>query len=233
MISPFLTCEEAYLLAKFLHGLSSQVRLFLGPVPVVGEDDTYPKDRRGRPIQPVRFTIRAEKCPNRRGVEAILRHFQGEVLGFDELLRMAQEGKFKAIYLAAGYPPRLGGWITEEQAASLKQIPLLIVQDLFPSAVSAIAKYVIPAATFAEKDGTFVNHAGLAQCIRWGIRPPDGVWADGHVFLDLMERRGLVHAPSLRAELAREVPYFAPLAQEPGDLGVLLDSTGGMLSRPT
>jgi NADH-quinone oxidoreductase subunit G len=225
MISPFLTCEEAYLLAKYLKGLSSEARLFLGPVPVVGEDDTYPKDRYGRPIQPVRFTIRAEKCPNRRGVEAILRHFQGELLGFDELVRFGQENKLKAVYFAAGYPPRVGGWITEEQAEKFKQVPLLIVQDLFSSPVSAKAKYVIPAATFAEKDGTFVNHAGLAQCIHWGIRPPDGVRPDGQVFLDLMERRGLVHAPSLRAELAREIPFFAALAQEPDDQGVFLEST--------
>ena len=27
-------------------------------------------DRRGRPTQPVKFTIRAEKCPNRKGIEA-------------------------------------------------------------------------------------------------------------------------------------------------------------------
>jgi NADH-quinone oxidoreductase subunit G len=150
MISPFLTCEEAYLLAKYLKGLSSEARLFLGPVPLIGENDTYPKDRHGRPIQPVRFTIRAEKCPNRRGVEAILRHFQGELLGFDELLRLGQQNKLKAVYFAAGYPPRAGGWITEDQAEKLKQVPLLVVQDLFPSPVSAMAKYVIPAATFAE-----------------------------------------------------------------------------------
>ena len=50
MLSPFLTCEEAYLLAKFFKGLSGEVRLALGPVPVVGEDDTYPKDRRGQPV---------------------------------------------------------------------------------------------------------------------------------------------------------------------------------------
>src|SRR5438046_10399978 len=67
VLSPFLTCEEAYLLGKFIKGLSPQARLALGPVPVLGEDDTYPKDRRGRPIKPVKFTIRAEKCPNRRG----------------------------------------------------------------------------------------------------------------------------------------------------------------------
>jgi NADH-quinone oxidoreductase subunit G len=233
MLSPFLTCEEAFLLAKFLKGLSPEVRLFLGPVPVVGEDDTYPKDRHGRPIQPVRFTIRAEKCPNRRGVEAVLRHFQGEVLTFDQLLHQAGENKLKAVYLAAGYPPRSGGlqsspplrgdWINEEQAVALKNVPLLIVQDLFPSPASARAKYVIPAATYAEKDGTFVNHAGLAQAIHWAVRPPDSLRSDGQVFLDLLERRGLVHAPSLRAEMAREIPYFAPLAKEPGDQGVLLE----------
>ena len=88
VLSPFLTCEEAYLLAKFLKGLSAQVRLALGPVPVVGEDDTYPKDRRGKPAQPVKFTIRAEKCPNRRGVEEVLRHFQGEVLAFDDVAQV-------------------------------------------------------------------------------------------------------------------------------------------------
>jgi hypothetical protein len=32
-----------------------------------------------------------------------------------------------------------------------------------------------------------------------------------------MERRGLIHAPTIRAELAHDVPYFAPLAK--GDLG--------------
>jgi hypothetical protein len=67
--------------------------------------------------------------------------------------------------------------------------------------------------SFAEKEGTFVNHAGLAQMIHWAVAPPDGCRADGQVFLDLLERRGLVHAPTLRAELAREVPFFAPLTR--------------------
>src|SRR5207244_12049076 len=115
VISPFLTCEEAYLLATYFKGLSKQVRLVLGPVPVVGQDDTYPKDRRGRPAEPVKFTIRAEKCPNRRGVEEVLRHFQGDVIGFDEAVRSAEAGQLQALYLAAGYPPRTGGWVSEQQ----------------------------------------------------------------------------------------------------------------------
>jgi NADH-quinone oxidoreductase subunit G len=217
VLSPFLTCEEAYLLAKFFKGLSPEVRLALGPVPVVGEDDHYPKDRRGRSVEPVKFTIRAEKCPNRRGVEEVLKHYQGSVIGFDEVLRWAGEGKLQLLYLAAAYPPREGGWIAEEQAKAIERVPLVIVQDLFPSPVSARAKYVLPASSWAEKDGTFVNHANLAQEIHRAIKPPQLGRTDGQIFLDLMERRGLVHAPTLRAELAAEVAYFAPLA--PGKLG--------------
>jgi NADH-quinone oxidoreductase subunit G len=217
VLSPFLTCEEAYLAAKFFKGLSGEVRLALGPVPVVGEDDTYPKDCRGRPVQPVRFTIRAERCPNRRGVEAVLRHFQGDLIRFDDVVRDAGENRLQAVYLVAGYPPREGGWITEEQAARLGNVPLVVVQDLLPSPASGVARYVVPAAAFTEKDGTFVNYAGLAQAIHWACSPPGEVRADGQVFLDLLGRRGLVHMPTLRRELAAEVPYFAPLAA--GDLG--------------
>jgi NADH-quinone oxidoreductase subunit G len=224
VLSPFLTCEEAYLLAKFCKDLSGEVRLALGFVPVVGEDNTFPKDRRGRPVQPVKFTIRAEKCPNRRGVEEVLRHFQGDVIPFEEVLRSA--GRLKVLYLTAGYSPRAGEWITPEQTEALRQVPLLVVQDLFASPASALAKYVLPAVSFAEKDGTFVNHAGVAQAVHWGVRPPRGARTDGQVFLDLLERRGLLHAPTLRAELAAEVPYFAALASgELGEHGVRLQGS--------
>lgn len=222
VLSPFLTCEEAYLLAKLIKGLSRDAKLYLGHVPIHGEDDRYPKDRKGRPVEPVRFTIRAEKCPNRRGVEAILRHFEGEVRDFGQALQAAQSGQMKALYITAGYSPRAGEWITAEQTKSLQAVPLLIVQDLFSTQASAMAHYVLPAASFAEKDGTFVNHAGLAQAIRWAVRPAQSERTDGQIFLDLLERRGLVHAPTLRKELACEVAYFAPLAGELGEHGVML-----------
>ncbi len=228
VLSPFLTCEEAYLIAKFLRGLSGQVRLALGPVPIIGEDDTYPKDRRGRPIQPVKFTIRAEKCPNRRGVEEVLRHFQGEAISFDGVVRDAAEGRVQALYLAAGYPPRPGGWISEAHAQALQRVPLIVCHDLLPSPASNIAHYILPGASWAEKEGTFVNHAELAQAIHWAVVPTSEVRTDGQVFLDLLERRGLLHAPTLRKELASEVPYFAPLAgAEPGEYGIPLGKQNG------
>ena len=134
------------------------------------------------------------------------------MIGFDEVVKSAGSGKLQALYLAAGYPPRVGGWVSEEQAKSLQKVPLVVCHDLLPSPVSAFAQYILPAASFAEKDGTFVNHAGLAQALHWGVTPTDEGRGDGQVFLDLLERRGLVHAPSLREKLAAEVAYFAPLA---------------------
>src|SRR6476469_2985152 len=82
VLSPFLTVEEAFLLGSYFKSLSPDVRLVLGPVPVVGEDDKYPKNAKGESVEPVKFTIRAEKAPNRLGVEAVLKHLQGEVIPF-------------------------------------------------------------------------------------------------------------------------------------------------------
>jgi NADH-quinone oxidoreductase subunit G len=217
VLSPFLTCEEAYLLAKFLKGLSPLVRLALGPVPVVGEDDRYPKDRRGQPAQPVKFTIRAEKCPNRRGVEVVLSRFQGKVIGFEEVVHSAADGRVQALYLTAGYPPRSGGWVSEAQAEAINKVPLVVCHDILPSPVSAFAHYLLPGATFAEKEGTFVNHSGLAQAIQWGATPAGECRTEGQTFLELLQRRGLAHAPTLRKEMAGEIKYFVPLAG--GDLG--------------
>jgi NADH-quinone oxidoreductase subunit G len=216
VLSPWLTCEEAYLACVFAERLAPEVRLALGPVPVVGEDDSYPKGPHGEPPAAghVKFTIRAEKCPNRRGVEAILRHSRGTLTPFDEVLQQVAAGALKALYILAGYREP---WITPEQAEVLKKLDLLIVQDILPSPASALAHYVLPGGSFAEKDGTFINHANLAQAVRRAIPPPGAARPDGRILMELLERRGLFHAPTLRQELARTVPFFAALAV--GDLG--------------
>jgi NADH-quinone oxidoreductase subunit G len=188
---------------------------------VVGQDDTFPKDRRRRPIDPVKFTIRAEKCPNRRGVEEILKHFQGMVITFADVVKDVDKGNVQALFVTAAYPPDVPAF-DPNPISVLAKAPTLIVQDLFPTALSNAAKYVIPATTFAEKDGVFVNHADLAQAIHRAVRPPQEARTEGQVYLDLLGRTGLVQAAAIRKELAREVPYFAPLASELGSLGTRL-----------
>src|SRR5262245_57062248 len=197
VLSPFLTVEEAYLLAAFFKGLSGELRLALGPVPVVGEDDHYPKDVRGKPVEPAKFTIRAEKCPNRRGVEAVLRHFQAEVKAFDQLIDATGKGLVSAVWAAAAYP-RGGGyalagpWLTDEQAKAIRKAGLVVVQDLFATPLSTAADYVLPGTAWTEKEGTFVNHAGLAQPLSRASNAPGECRAEGQVAADLLGRRGLL-----------------------------------------
>jgi NADH-quinone oxidoreductase subunit G len=220
VLSPWMSCEEAYLAAKYLKGLAPEVRLALGPVRTVGEDDRYPKDIHGRPVEPAKFVIRAEKCPNRRGVELILKHLEGRVVGWDEVLAQVGSGTVHSLHLFGGDREP---WITAEQAGKLAKLEFLAVQDILPSPASAVAHIVLPGGAFAEREGTFVNHAGLAQAIQRAIVPPEEAWPDGRILWELAGRRGLFHAPTLRQEMAHEIPALRPLASgELGEYGVFV-----------
>ncbi len=214
VLSPWMTVEEAYLLAKWLKTLSPQTRLALGPYRVEGQDDHYPKDVHGQAKDNPKFTVRAEKCPNRRGVELVLQHFQGSVTPFDTLMSEVESGQVDTLFLVNGDPQ---GGPTEVQSAALSKLKLLIVQDLLESAASSRAHYVLAGGSFAEKDGTFINHAGLAQTITRSIRCPENARPDGRILWELSGRRGLFHAANLRREIGREVSSLQVLSG--GDLG--------------
>ena len=208
VLSPWMTVEEAYLLAGFLKSLSGQVTLALGPVRVEGKDEQFPKDIKGNVVEPVKFTIRAEKAPNRAGVEAVLSHFAGDVMPFEELLRLSSAGQFSAVYLVGGDPE---GWISEIQAEAFSKIETVIVQDILPSPVLKHATHVLPSGTFVEREGVFVNHKGLAQMIRRSVRGPDGTRPDGRLLWELAERTGLIQTDALRSEIATAIPALAAI----------------------
>lgn len=217
VLSPYLTVEEAYLAASFFKGLNDKVQLVLGPVPLVGDDDLYPKDHKGKPPakpEQVKFTIRNEKCPNMRGVVPVLDHFEDELLEFEDFLKQLGAGKFSAAFMIGGYH---NDWVDAKDVSQLAKLELLVVQDILSSKLSEAAKYVLPGASFAEKDGTFLNHKLLAQNIQKAIPCPGEARTEGRVFEEWLEHPGMYHAPSLRKEIAQTIPYFAQL--ERGDLG--------------
>jgi len=222
VISPWATVEEAYLLATYARKLTPTARVALGPVRTEGEDDLYPKDVHGRPATPTRFTIRAEKCPNRRGVEAVLKHVQGSVIPFADLMKQVAAGEIETLYVLGGDPE---GWISEADLSKLAMVKLLVVQDLLASAASARAQFVLAGGAWAEKDGTFVNHKGLAQAIHRALRGPEEARPDGRILMELSQRPGMFNAPALRREIGAAIPELAGLAAgDLGELGVVLES---------
>src|SRR5262249_4705466 len=99
-------------------------------------------------------------------------------------------------------------------SAWLSKLKLLIVEDILPSLASDVAHFVLPGGSFAEKDGTFVNHAGLAQVIQRSVRSPGEARAGGRGLWGLRGRRGLCHAATLRIEIGTEFETLAALRSE-------------------
>jgi NADH-quinone oxidoreductase subunit G len=210
VLSPHLTVEEAYLLAKYVHAIDPRAQLVLGHVPIVGQDETFKNG----------FTIRAEKCPNRRGVEQVVRHFTGRVTRFDEWLA-GGEIKDRAVWLSGGYKV---DWIDRRAADLLASAACLVVQDLFPSPAVEAAEFLLAGAAFAEREGSYVNFAHRLQSVLWAIRPPAGVRVELGVYWELLGMPGLARARRVLDEIAREIPFFAAAAGEVGPLGVDLQA---------
>jgi len=124
------------------------------------------------------------------------------------------------MYLVGGDPE---GWVTESQAAALEKVETVIVQDILPSPASQRATFVLPGGSFAERDGSFVNHAGLAQEIRRAIRGPGEARPDVRILWELSGRQGLVNLPVLRREMAETIENLRPLTVgKLGEYGVRL-----------
>jgi NADH-quinone oxidoreductase subunit G len=199
VFSPMLTVEEAYLLAKLLKSLDPQAVLALGPVPRTGEDKKFPGG----------FVIAAEKAPNRRGVEEVLLHFMHKLLSVDDFLKEMQRTKPGGVWVSGGYK---APWIEAAVARRFEQVPLLIVQDLFNSPLMELATYALPAAAFAEREGSYVNRDDRLQMAEMAVRPPWGVRSEGALFWQMSGRKGLYNARAVLDDLSREILYFAPAA---------------------
>jgi NADH-quinone oxidoreductase subunit G len=207
MLSPFLTVEEAYLLCKFIRSVDENALLSLGPIPVAGEDQHFPKA----------FTVYAEKCPNRRGVEAVLTHFAGKIIDFEELVKSVKQGKIQALWIAGGYK---NDWIDETTARRFQILKLLVVQDLFPSPLSRLADYQLPAGAFAEREGSYVNRADRLQTVPWAIRPPLGVRTEGSLYWELLNNPDLYNSRNTLDEISRNIIYFSAATDSIPDVGV-------------
>ncbi len=181
--------------------------LALGPVPVRGSDERFKNG----------FTIRAEKCPNRRGVEAVIAHFMHRVPTHEDLIAAAQAGEVKGLWATGGYPTP---WIDAATAGRLDRLDFLVVQDMFSSPLWEQADYQLPAAAFAEREGSYVNHADRLQTAKWAIRPIAGVRVEGGVYWQLLGEAGMFKARRVLDEIAGEIGYFAAAAGEIPPVGV-------------
>ena len=95
-------------------------------------------------------------------------------------------------------------WNDAAVAEKLAGIDLLIVQDMFASPLMQQADFQLPGAAFAEREGSYVNHADRLQSFSWAIRPPAGVMIEGQLYWRMMEKPGLYNARQVLDEYVGE-----------------------------
>ena len=209
VLSPFLACEEAWLLVRALREVSPDVTLVPGPIPTVEQDQSFPV---GAGAGEVKFVIRRERCPNRRGIELVMDHFGGPVATLEEFRERAGAGRFVGAWIAGGYPD---AWVDKALEKACGGIDWLVVQDMFPSGLSASASLVLPMCSFAEREGSFVNFAGRIQPFSRAVRPPEGCKRDGQVLYELAGFEGLYNGARLREMMAQKIDAFQEVSMPP------------------
>jgi NADH-quinone oxidoreductase subunit G len=130
------------------------------------------------------FLIKAEKAANARGAREVgVRPGPGGQDASD-ILTACAAGRIKLLYVV-GSADLLAVHGEESVLRAVENVETLIVQDCNRSALTSRAHIVLPGLTWAEKDGSFTNHAGHVQRIRRAMTPPDGTLTDGEILVRL------------------------------------------------
>jgi NADH-quinone oxidoreductase subunit G len=109
-----------------------------------------------------------------------------------------------------------GSLLPGEQRDRLGKLDFLVVQELFEADTTAFADVVLPAASFAEVDGTFTNNDGFVQRVRKSIDPVHQARPDWLITAQLAKELGVdfafeASAGAVFREIAERVPAYAGL----------------------
>jgi len=106
-----------------------------------------------------------------------------------EMIDAASRGNIKAMYIM-GENPVLSDPDQHHTVQALKNVDFLVVQDIFLTETAELADVVLPAASFAEKDGTFTNTERRVQKVKKAVNPPGEAREDSWIIAELSRRLG-------------------------------------------
>ena len=134
-----------------------------------------------------------------------------------EMFRAAEEGKVKAMVIM-GENPMVSDPDIQHVAEALEKLEFLVVIDIFPNETTRYADVILPAASFAEKDGTFTSTERRVQRIRAALRPPGEARPDWEILCELSMRLGYPmsyrHPAEIMDEIASLVPIYGGISYE-------------------
>jgi formate dehydrogenase alpha subunit len=138
-------------------------------------------------------------------------------LTITEIMHAALHGDVRAIYVV-GENPMLSDPDLNHVAEALRAVEFLVVQDIFPNETAKMADVVLPAASFAEKQGTFTNTERRVQLVRPFLPLPGAAKPDWAIVTELANRMGAgwrYDNPSeIFDEMATVTPAYAGITHE-------------------
>ena len=139
-------------------------------------------------------------------------------LTLTEMIGAADQGQVKAIYLV-GENPLLSEPDAHHAEEALKKLDFLVVQDIFLTETAQLAHVVLPAASFAEKDGTFTNTERRVQRVRKAIEPKGDSKPDWWITCQIAKRLGAEgfdfdNPLQIMDEIAQLTPSYAGISYE-------------------
>ncbi len=133
-----------------------------------------------------------------------------------EILKRCKSGQIKALYVL-GENPLATLPASMEVRAALERLELLVVQDPFLTETGRQAHFVLPACTYAEKDGTFTNLEGRVLRVRQAMDPIGESLPDWHIMTALANAMGCQweyqSANDIQAEIMKLLPGYYNLGQ--------------------
>ena len=164
------------------------------------------------------FLIRADKHPNSLG--ASLLGLDGDVAA---ILAAARAGQVKCLWVF-GHDLLASGWPETDVDRALQAAELVVFTGPNANATSERAQWVLPAAAWVERDGTYTNCAGRVQRFRQAADPLGRALPEWDILGRVLVALGAPAAPPRAerwfGELATAVPAFAGLSYRSiGDVG--------------
>jgi NADH-quinone oxidoreductase subunit G len=144
--------------------------------------------------------------------------------GLEQIKQGLIDGELDALLLVGADPvrdlPDGPGW-----AEALRQARTVISVSMFDDASTTAADIVVPAESYAEKEGTVVHPDGRLQRLRPAVPRPDRVRPLWQVLAELGgalgDETGIDSAKDALGALATAVPFYADLtAEEIGGTGI-------------
>jgi formate dehydrogenase alpha subunit len=132
-----------------------------------------------------------------------------------EMIPKVHSGEMKALYII-GENPLVSDADLNHAQKSFEHLDFLLVQDIFLTETARLADVVLPAACFAEKDGTFANTERRVQRVRKAVAAPGQARQDWEIICDLASRMGhpmaYENSEAIMAEIAAVTPSYAGIS---------------------